>query len=74
MLLLAAVQERLMQQVRPQNDLQRLWQNMFIGLQPLSLQNILSPNLDINTHNFITHPLYQVCFACISFLIVFVFN
>ncbi|KHN77957.1 hypothetical protein Tcan_07630 [Toxocara canis] len=57
---LLALQERLAQQLLPQNDLQRIWQNVMLGLPA-----ILPPPLDLaaalpGTSQPLTHPLYQV--------------
>uniref|UniRef100_A0A915B5R2 Fork-head domain-containing protein n=1 Tax=Parascaris univalens TaxID=6257 RepID=A0A915B5R2_PARUN len=56
---LLALQERLAQQLLPQNDLQRIWQNVMLGLPAL-----LPPPLDLaaalpGTSQPLTHPLYQ---------------
>uniref|UniRef100_A0A915Q2B4 Uncharacterized protein n=1 Tax=Setaria digitata TaxID=48799 RepID=A0A915Q2B4_9BILA len=55
---LLALHERLAQQLRPQTELQRIWQNMMLGLPALL------PPLDLTTlpgtSQALMHPLYQV--------------
>lgn len=55
---LLALHERLAQQLRPQTELQRIWQNMMLGLPALL------PPLDLaalpGTSQALMHPLYQV--------------
>ncbi|VDN93346.1 unnamed protein product [Brugia pahangi] len=54
---LLALHERLAQQLRPQTELQRIWQNMMLGLPALL------PPLDLTalpgTSQALMHPLYQ---------------
>lgn len=61
---LLALHERLAQQLRPQTELQRIWQNMMLGLPALL------PPLDLTalpgTSQALMHPLYQVSW-CFSF-------
>ncbi|VDK24747.1 unnamed protein product [Anisakis simplex] len=57
---LLAVQERLAQQLLPQNDLQRVWQSLMLGLP-----GILPPQLALatgmpGTSQTLIHPLFQV--------------
>lgn len=55
---LLALHERLAQQLQPQAELQRIWQNMMLGLPALL------PPLDLTalpgTSQAVMHPLYQV--------------
>ncbi|MCP9266064.1 Forkhead box protein P1 [Dirofilaria immitis] len=58
---LLALHERLAQQLRPQTELQRIWQNMMLGLPALL------PPLDLTalpgTSQTLMHPLYQSVIA-----------
>ncbi|MFH4984377.1 hypothetical protein AB6A40_011086 [Gnathostoma spinigerum] len=52
------LQERLAQQLRPQNDLQRIWQNVMLGLPALIPSPLEMASLPGTSQTF-SHPLYQ---------------
>ncbi|VDN45591.1 unnamed protein product, partial [Gongylonema pulchrum] len=56
---LLALHERLSQQLRPQAELQRMWQSMVLGLPALLPPLDFAASLPGSSSQALFHPLYQ---------------